>query len=76
MPLVSVGLAEATLEGDVVAPQVEAWGIAPDDAITIVLYHRFKIVKRWRFKADALPTDKDLQEVADEVKALMSRTKD
>jgi hypothetical protein len=71
-PLVSVGLAEATL-GDAVPPQVTAWGIGEDDAITIVLYHRFRLVKRWSFKADAPPTEKDLQELADAVAKLVGK---
>jgi hypothetical protein len=72
VPLVSVGLAEATL-GDAVPPQVTAWGIGEDDAITIVLYHRFRMVKRWSFKAGAPPTEKDLQELADAVAKLMGK---
>jgi hypothetical protein len=84
VPLVSVGLAEATTaketkEGEEaatqVAPQVAAWGIAPDDGITIVLYHRFKFVKRWKFPADKPPTEADLKEISATVDAFMSRPK-
>ncbi len=75
-PLVSVGLAEATLKDDAVPPQVAAWKIGEDDAITIVLYHRFQLVKRWSFKAGSPPTEKDLQELADAVENIVGKKKE
>jgi hypothetical protein len=80
IPLVSVGLAEATIVGDddVVKPSkaVTDWGIGNDDAITIVFYHRFKIIKRWKFAADAPPTDKDFQELANDVDKILGKMRD
>jgi hypothetical protein len=83
VPLVSIGLAEATIARDddakdgagKIAPQVAAWGIKAEDAITIVLYHRFKIEKRWAFPADRPPTEADLKDLSDAVDALMARLK-
>lgn len=75
-PRVQIGLAEATLEGGVVPPQVEAWQIGADDQITIVLYHRFKFYKRWTFKANMQPTDKELKELEDEVAAIMTKVRE
>jgi len=74
-PLVSVGMAEATLEGGGVPPQVEAWKLGEEDVITIVLYHRFKEVKRWSFKMDAPPTAADLDALAKEVNGVLGRKK-
>jgi hypothetical protein len=71
--LVEIGLAEATLADMTTPPQVKDWGIGPDDNIVIVLYHRFHIVKRWTFKADAPPTEKDLQDLAAAVAAIMGK---
>ncbi len=76
VPLVQVGLAEVAQTDEKVPPQVTAWGIGAGDSIVIVLYHRFKIVKRWQFKADAPPTDKELQELSDEVDAIMGKKKE
>jgi hypothetical protein len=80
VPLVSVGLAEATVgkEGDdkdgaQPAPQVTAWGIGPEDQITVVLYYRLKFVKRWKFTADKPPTEADLKEISAAVDAHMGR---
>ncbi len=73
VPLVSVGLAEATLDGDTVPKQVADWKIGEDDAITIVLYHRFHLVKRWSFKAGVQPTKKDLDELSDAVEKIVGK---
>ncbi|MCE9531229.1 MAG: hypothetical protein K8T89_08930 [Planctomycetes bacterium] len=65
-PLVTIGLAEATIDGTEPAPQVKAWNLGVDDDITVVFYHRFKIIKRWSLKKDAAPDDllKDLEKEA------------
>lgn len=83
VPLVSIGLAEATVpagenakEGaEKPTAQVAAWGIGPEDAITVVVYHRLKIVKRWKFTADKPPTADDLKDIAAVVDAVMGRKK-
>ena len=71
--LVEIGLAEGTLADGMPPAQVKEWGIGADDEIVIVLYHRFHIVKRWQFKADAPPTEKDLQDLADAVAAIIGK---
>lgn len=73
VPLVQTGLAEATLADGTVPPQVKAWGINADDSITIVLYHRFKLIKRWSFKMDTPPTDKELQELSSQIDAIIGK---
>lgn len=82
-PMVSVGFAEAVLtpagdakgEAPKVPPQVAAWGIAPEDAYTLIVYHRFKIYKRWKFTADKPPTAADLQDVESVVDEIMGKKK-
>ena len=81
VPLLSIGVSEATVaagdgakEGATQAPkQVKEWQIGPDDAVTIVVYHRFKIVKRWKFTADKPPGEADLKDLADVVDTLMKK---
>jgi len=73
IPFVQTGLAEAKLADGTTPPQVKAWNIGDEDAITIVLFHRFKEVRRWTFKADAPPTDADLQALADEVSKVLGK---
>jgi hypothetical protein len=83
VPLVSVGIAEATVaagedakEGAVkIAPQVAAWGIAAEDDITVIVYHRLKIVKRWKFAKDKPPTEADIAEIAGVVDEVMGKKK-
>lgn len=41
--------------------------------ITVVLYNRFKVEKRWDFTAEKPPTDADLKEIDDAVEALLGR---
>jgi hypothetical protein len=55
------------------ATQVTNWGIKGEDDITIVVYHRFNIIKRMAFKKDAPPTAEDLKAVSDTVDELMKR---
>lgn len=69
-PRVQIGLAEMA------SPQVTAWEIGADDAITIVLYHRFKMVKRWTFSAANPPTDAQLKELETEVAAIMTKVRE
>ena len=80
VPLVSIGLAEATIvdKDDVVkaSKQVTDWSIGNDDSITIVLYHRLKIIKRWKFAADKPPNDKEFQELADDVDKILGKMRD
>lgn len=40
----------------------DAWGLKADDAVTVVLYYRLKVVKRWTFPADG-PTDDQIRTV-------------
>lgn len=76
----TVGLAEATETPDgtnqaAVPAQVTAMGIGPDDDVVIVLYHRFAVVKRWTFKADAPPTAETLTALSAEVEKLLGPVK-
>ena len=76
----TVGLAEATETPDgtnqaAVPAQVTAMGIGPDDDVVIVLYHRFAVVKRWTFKADAPPTAETLADLSAEVEKLLGPVK-
>lgn len=83
VPKLSVGLSEQTVakEGDEkdgaaqTPPQVSAWGIAPEDAITVVFYDRLKIVKRWKFSADHPPGEAEIKEINDAVDEFMKRYK-
>jgi hypothetical protein len=79
-PQVEIGVAEGVLtegagkdEVKKAPPQLTAWGIDADDAITIIVYHRFKVVKRWKFAADKPPTDADLKEVEAAVHSVLGR---
>ena len=76
----TIGLAEATETPDgtnqaAVPAQVTGMGIAADDDLVIVLYHRFGIVKRWKFKADAPPTEATLTQLTAEVEKLLGPVK-
>lgn len=48
----------------------DAWGIGPDDEVTVVLYNRMRVADRWAFKADG-PTDQQIDEIAAAVAALL-----
>ena len=50
-------------------------GIEADDDLVIVLYNRFGVVKRWKFKADAPPTPEKLGELTAEVEKLLGKIK-
>jgi hypothetical protein len=76
----TIGLAEATVTPDgtnqaAVPSQVTAMGIEADDDLVIVLYNRFGVVKRWKFKDDAPPTPEKLGELTAEVEKLLGKIK-
>ena len=75
-PLVEIGLAEATLADGKIPAQVTEWGIGADDSIVFVIYHRFKIVKRWSFKADAPIPEQELQQISDTLDAVVGKKKE
>lgn len=56
-PNVPFGLAPAKGKG------VDAWGIGPDDEVTVFLYNRMRVAKRWTFKADG-PTAAQIDQIA------------
>lgn len=45
------------------SPVVDAWKLGETDDITVVVYHRMKVVKKWSFAADKPPTDDDIKEI-------------
>ncbi len=46
-----------------------AWKINPEDEMTVVLYRRHKVVKRYAFKE--VPTDKEMDEIVAEFDKLV-----
>lgn len=71
-----IALAEASetpdgTEQPLVPAQVQAMGIAPEDDIVIVVYYKFKVLKRWKFKASNPPGEQDLKAIEDEVAKLL-----
>jgi hypothetical protein len=48
------------------ADAVKAWNIGADDEIVVVLYHRLKIVQRWKYEAGKFGED--------DVKAIITAT--
>ena len=56
-PNVVFGLAPAKSKAAV------AWGIADDDEVTVVIFNRIRVVNRWKFKADAGPTDEEIKQI-------------
>ncbi|WP_020472536.1 hypothetical protein [Zavarzinella formosa] len=76
----TIGLAEATETPDgtnqaAIPAQVTSMGIGADDDLVIVLYQRFIVVKRWKFKADAPPSEALLTELTGEVAKLLGPVK-
>lgn len=74
----TIGLAEATETPDgaaqaLIPAQVTGMGITPDDDLVIVLYYRFDVIKRWKFKADAPPTAETLKEITAEAEKLLGK---
>jgi len=76
----TIGVAEATetpdgTEQPLVPAQVQKMGIAPEDDIVIVFYNNFKVVKRWKFKANAPPGEADLKAIEAEVERVLGAKK-
>jgi hypothetical protein len=74
------GLAEATATADEAAQpkvpaQVEDLGIGPEDDIVIILYHKFNVAKRWKFKAATPPGSDDVNAIEAEVAKLLGTKK-
>ncbi|HVK13686.1 MAG TPA: hypothetical protein VM597_33375 [Gemmataceae bacterium] len=70
----TVALAEATVknEADTLVPkQVTDLGIENDDDVTILFYHQYRVVKRWKYKAGMAPSDADLKDLQDTVAATL-----
>ena len=40
-----------------------AWAIADDDEVTVVIFNRIRVLNRWKFKADAGPTDDEIKQI-------------
>lgn len=49
----------------------EAWGLAANDQVTVVIYNRYRIVKRWTFDANG-PTDAQLKEITAAIEEMVS----
>jgi hypothetical protein len=45
------------------SPEAEAWKLDPAKEITVVVYNRMKIAKRWEFAADTPLTDEAIAEI-------------
>lgn len=54
----------------VAGKSVAAWGIAPADEVTVILYSRFRVYKRWTFPAGG-PSDEQVGEVMREMDAMI-----
>ncbi len=55
-PNIPFGLAPVSSEA------ATAWGIKDTDEVTVVIYNRLRIAKRWTFKADG-PSDEQVKEI-------------
>jgi hypothetical protein len=51
---------------------VTAWNIKPEDEVTVVIYDRMRVAKRWVFKADAIG-DAQVQEVLAATEAMIKK---
>lgn len=76
----TIALAEASetpdgTEQPLVPAQLQAMGIAPEDDYVIVFYYKFKVLKRWKFKAANPPGEADLKALEDEVAKLLGPRK-
>jgi hypothetical protein len=56
-PNVVFGLAPAK------AKAATSWGIGDGDEVTVVVFNRIRIVNRWKFKADAGPTEDEIKQI-------------
>lgn len=45
------------------SPMVDAWKLGEADDITVVVYHRMKVVKSWTFTAEKPPTEDDIKAI-------------
>ncbi len=45
------------------SPMTEAWKIGETDELTVIVYHRMKLVKRWTFSADKPPTEEEIKDI-------------
>lgn len=75
---VAVAEAAVTPEGSeqpLVPAQVTAMGVGPKDDVVIVFYHKFQVVKRWKFTADAPPGPAALDALEAEVVKLLGPRK-
>ena len=73
---VPLGLAEATvLTGDKAGPpkQVQDYGIAETDDITVIFFDRLKVVQRWKFSADKGPSEDDIKAIEAKVAGALKR---
>jgi len=69
-----IGITEATVaeEGQpVVSPAVKAFNIGENDAVTVILYNRLKVLDRWTFTADQPITDDQTKTITVAVKKLL-----
>jgi hypothetical protein len=74
----TIALAEATVKSDadtLVPQQVKDLGIENDDDLTILFYHQYRVVKRWKYKAGMAPSEEDLKDIQDTVAATLSGKK-
>jgi hypothetical protein len=63
-PNIPFGLAPATSKA------ATAWGIKPDDEVTVIIYNRLRIEGRWVFKGDG-PDDKEIETIIAATKKML-----
>lgn len=63
-PNIPFGLVPAT------GKAAAAWGLKTEDEITVVLYNRLRVIKRWTYPA-AGPTDEQVAEIVKETEAMI-----
>ena len=56
--------------GPVSSKAATAWGIKDTDEVTVVIYNRLRIAKRWTFKADG-PSDDQVKEIIAATEAMI-----
>ena len=65
VPNVPFGLAAGRAEA------AGEYGIKDDHDLSVILYTRAKVAKRWAFTADKQPTDADVDAIIEAAKALL-----
>ena len=40
-----------------------AWAIGDEDEVTVVIFNRIRVLNRWKFKAEAGPTDDEIKQI-------------